>query len=92
MTTDDLINMIYQVPPETRRNSVFVCDPKTADELRKLTDGDGRYTWRDAPSKVDDPRVLGYLLYADERYAGLAFGPFPRLPEDPMSGFTGHMA
>lgn len=80
MSADWIIDMIYKLDPEVRAESVFVCDHETARGLRKLQDGDGRFVWRDGLSKTEEPRLFGYRVQADKRYAGFAFGPFPPLP------------
>ena len=80
MTADEIIDLIYKVPPEVRVNSIFVCDLDTACDLRKIQDVDGRYGWTDGLSRMEVPRLFGYRVQVDRRYAGFAFGPFPELP------------
>lgn len=80
-TADTIVDMVYAVPPETRAKSVFVCDHKTAADLRKIVDGDGRFLWSDGFSAMEVHRLLGYPVHPDDRRAGLAFGEFEPLPE-----------
>ena len=75
-----IIDMIYSVDPETRSTGAFVCDHDMAMHLRKITDADGRFALQDAWHNGEEPRLFGYPVYADERFAGLAFGPFKPLP------------
>lgn len=89
MTSDDLIDMVYKVDPETRLSSVFVCDHHTASTIRKLTDGDGRFVWQDGLSFGEPHRVLGYPIQPDDRYGGLAFGPFSKMPDRQNEKFIG---
>jgi HK97 family phage major capsid protein len=72
-----IMDMIYSVDPETRSTGAFVCDCDTAMHLRKITDTDGRFAWQDAWHNGEEPRLFGYPVYADERFAGLARQPDP---------------
>ena len=79
-TDNTIMDMIYSVDPETRLTGAFVCDHDTAMHLRQIKDTDGRYAWHDGWDKTQPPLLFGYPVYADERFAGLAFGPFKPLP------------
>lgn len=80
-TESSIIDMVYAVNPESRSRSIFVCDHKTYEGLRRLVDSDGRFLWYDGLSTGDVSRLLGYPVHPDNRRAGLAFGEFEPLPE-----------
>jgi len=78
-TIETIINMVYTVSPETRARSIFVCDHKTASDLRNIVDGDGRFLWMGGLAAGEVARLLGYPVHPDNRRAGLAFGEFEPL-------------
>lgn len=88
MTFEDVINMIYSVRPHIRREAVFVCDHATAQRLRMLEDHEGGLVWQEGWGTSPQPRIFGYPIRADVRYAGLAFGPFAELPVESATPLT----
>ena len=44
---DAIIDLVYALGAEYRANGTFVMNSKTAGEVRKLKDGDGRFLWSD---------------------------------------------
>ncbi|MEO1660949.1 MAG: phage major capsid protein [Pseudomonadota bacterium] len=79
---DQLINLIYAPKSQFRTNGRFVMNRRTAAEVRKLKDGDGKYLW--APGVSGEPStVLGYpvtemedMPNISDGQAAIAFGDF----------------
>ncbi|MEL6857560.1 MAG: phage major capsid protein [Pseudomonadota bacterium] len=79
---DQLINLIYAPKSQFRTNGRFVMNRRTAAEVRKLKDGDGKYLW--APGVSGEPStVLGYpvtemedMPSISDGQAAIAFGDF----------------
>ncbi|KAA9009032.1 phage major capsid protein [Histidinibacterium aquaticum] len=80
---DALIDLVYSLPAEYRHGASFVMNSRTASEVRKLKDADGRFLWSDGFSVADPARLLGYptLIAEDMPDIGadktpIAFGDF----------------
>ncbi len=70
---DQLINLIYAPKSQFRTNGRFVMNRRTAAEVRKLKDGDGKYLW--APGVSGEPStVLGYPVTEMEDMPNIAGG------------------
>lgn len=80
---DAIIDLVYALGAEYRANGTFVMNSKTAGEVRKLKDGDGRFLWSDGLAAGEPARLLGYpvLIAEDMPDIGadadaIAFGDF----------------
>lgn len=80
---DAIIDLVYALGAEYRANGTFVMNSKTAGEVRKLKDGDGRFLWSDGLAAGEPARLLGYpVLIAEDMpdissgSASIAFGDF----------------
>lgn len=80
---DVIIDLIYALGAEYRANAVFVMNSKTAGEIRKLKDSDGRFLWSDSLSSEEFARLMGYKVIICEDMpdigadaAAIAFGDF----------------
>lgn len=63
---DILIDTIYALKAEFRRNAVWIMNSKTAGVVRKLKDNDGRFLWSDSIVAGQPPLLLGYPVEFDE--------------------------
>ncbi|MEL6168228.1 MAG: phage major capsid protein [Pseudomonadota bacterium] len=80
---DAVIDLVYALGAQYRSNATFVMNSKTAGDVRKLKDADGRFLWSDGMAAGEAARLLGYpVLIAedmpsidDDAYA-VAFGDF----------------
>ena len=63
---DDIINVIYEVPAQYRRNGVFLTTSTTIKAMRKLKDEQGQYLWQPSVQAGQPPSILGYPVEAQE--------------------------
>ncbi len=84
-TSDELIDLIFKLKKQYRKNAVWVMNSNTAALLQKLKNGNGDYIWRDRMQAGDPDMLLGhpvhYLEYMPDAAAGkpvLAVGDFKR--------------
>lgn len=63
---DILIDAIYALKAEFRRNAAWIMNSKTAGTVRKLKDADGRFIWIDSIAAGQPPLLLGYPVQVDE--------------------------
>lgn len=80
---DAIIELIYALGAEYRAGAVFVMNSKTAGEIRKLKDNDGRFLWSDSLQSDEFARLMGYKVMICEDMpdiaadaAAIAFGNF----------------
>ncbi len=80
---DSIVDLVYALGAEYRANASFVMNSKTAGEVRKIKDADGRFVWSDGLAAGEPARLLGYPVLiaedmpdvATDAYA-IAFGDF----------------
>ena len=65
-SADALVDLVYALGAEYRANGTFVMNSKTAGQVRKLKDADGRFLWSDGLAASEPARLLG-LSRADRR-------------------------
>ncbi|MEM9762211.1 MAG: phage major capsid protein [Pseudomonadota bacterium] len=82
---DAIVDLVYALGAEYRANGTFVMNSKTAGEVRKMKDNQGRFLWVEGVSEDNPARLLGYpvLLAEDMPDIGpnspaVAFGDFSR--------------
>lgn len=82
---DALVSLIYTLGAEYRANAAFVMNSKTAGEVRKMKDAQGRFLWIEGISVEQPARLLGYPVQIVEAMpdiasdeAAIAFGDFGR--------------
>lgn len=63
---DILIDTVYALKAQFRRNAVWIMNSKTAGVVRKLKDADGRFIWTDSIAAGQPPLLLGYPVEVDE--------------------------
>ena len=80
---DAIVDLVYALGAEYRSNGTFVMNSKTAGEVRKIKDADGRFLWSDSLAAGEPARLLGYpVLIAedmpdiDDDATAIAFGDF----------------
>ena len=85
IAADDLINFVYKLPRQYRKNAAFLMNDATIAAIRKLKDGNLRYIWDDSLQMGEPDRLLGYPVYTSTYMptiaAGemvIAFGDFSR--------------
>ncbi|MEL7025697.1 MAG: phage major capsid protein [Pseudomonadota bacterium] len=80
---DAIVDLVYALGAEYRANASFVMNSKTAGEVRKIKDADGRFLWSDGLAAGEPARLVGYpVLIAEDMpdiaddAAAIAFGDF----------------
>lgn len=80
---DALVELIYTLGAEYRANAAFVMNSKTAGEVRKMKDSQGRFLWIEGLSVEQPARLMGYPVQIVEAMpdiaageAAIAFGDF----------------
>ncbi|SEK37646.1 phage major capsid protein [Pacificibacter marinus] len=80
---DAIVELVYSLGAQYRANGTFVMNSKTAGQVRKLKDADGRFLWSDSLAAGEPARLMGYpVLIAEDMpdiasdAAAIAFGDF----------------
>ncbi|MEL7090635.1 MAG: phage major capsid protein [Pseudomonadota bacterium] len=83
VTADSIVDVVYALGAEYRANATFVMSSKTASNVRKLRDNDGRFLWTDGLAAGQPATLMGFpVLIAEdmpEPASGsdsIAFGDF----------------
>lgn len=63
---DDVINVIYDVPAQYRRNATFLTASTTIKAMRKLKDEQSQYLWSPSVQAGQPSSILGYPVEAQE--------------------------
>lgn len=69
---DCLVDMVYSLPAEYRRGAAFVMNSKTAGEVRKMKDGQGRFLWIEGLQAAQPPLLVGYPVMVAEDMPDIA--------------------
>ncbi|MDD9742341.1 MULTISPECIES: phage major capsid protein [Marinovum] len=85
---DAIIDLVYALGAEYRANGTFVMNSKTAGEVRKLKDGDGRFLWSDGLAAGEPARLLGYPVLIAEDMPDIASGSDSIAFGDFAAGYT----
>ncbi len=82
-TADKIVEVVYALGAQYRANATFVMNSKTAGNVRKLKDADGRFLWSDGLAAGEPARLMGYAVLIAEDMpdtdtfgAAIAFGDF----------------
>lgn len=60
LTTDGLIDLVYDLPSERTPNARFTMNRKTQGAIRKLKDGQGNYIWQPGLVSGQPATILGF--------------------------------
>jgi HK97 family phage major capsid protein len=80
---DALIELVYALNAEYRAGAVFIMNSRTAGEVRKMKDNQGRFLWMEGLQAAQPPLLIGYpALIVEEMpdigidHHAIAFGNF----------------
>jgi len=80
---DALIDLVYSLGADYRSRAAFVMNSKTAGEMRKMRDSQGRFLWLETLTGEQPARLLGYPVHLvedmpdiDTDSFSIAFGDF----------------
>lgn len=71
---DALVELIYALGAEYRANAAFVMNSKTAGEVRKMKDSQGRFLWIEGLSVEQPARLMGYPVQIVEDMPDISAG------------------
>jgi len=80
---DAIVDLVYALGAQYRAGASFVMNSKTAGQVRKIKDADGRFLWSDGLAAGEPARLMGYpVLIAEDMpdvasdSTSIAFGDF----------------
>jgi len=80
---DAIVELVYALGAQYRARGTFVMNSRTAGQVRKLKDADGRFLWSDGLAAGEPARLMGYpVLVAEDMpdissdAPAIAFGDF----------------
>jgi HK97 family phage major capsid protein len=85
---DPLIDLVYALEAPYRANATFVLNSRTAGEIRKLKDADGRFLWSDGLAAGEPARLLGYPVLIAEDMPNIESNSFAIAFGDFSAGYT----
>ena len=85
---DKLISLVYSLDAPYRANASFVMNSRTAGDIRKLKDADGRHLWADGLAAGEPARLLGYPVLIAEDMPAIGAGAYPVAFGDFGAGYT----
>jgi HK97 family phage major capsid protein len=85
---DALIDLVYTLGAEYRARASFVMNSKTAGEMRKMKDSQGRFLWLETLTGEQPARLLGYPVHIVEDMPDIAPGSFAIAFGDFGHGYT----
>lgn len=85
---DAVIDLVYALPARYRANASFVMNSKTAGQVRKLKDADGRFLWSDGFAAGEPSLLMGYKVVVCEDMPDVTTGANAIAFGDFASGYT----
>lgn len=77
ITSDELIDMVYDLPGALSQNARFVLNRTSLARIRKLKDGDGNYLWQPSFSAGQPQTLLAYPVTEMAAMPNVAAGAVP---------------
>lgn len=85
---DAVVDLIYSLGAQYRANAAFVMNSKTAGEIRKIKDGQGRFVWTEGMSARAPALLMGYPVAIVEQMPDIAADSFSVAFGDFGHGYT----
>ena len=85
---DAIVDVVYALGAQYRVNGTFVMNSKTAGQIRKLKDSDGRFLWSDGLAAGEPARLMGYPVLIAEDMPDAASDSFAIAFGDFQAGYT----
>ncbi|MCF6443490.1 phage major capsid protein [Nereida sp. MMG025] len=85
---DKLVELVYTLGAEYRANATFVMNSKTAGEIRKVKDSEGRFLWSDGLAAGEPALLLGYPVLIAEDMPDVAIDSYAIAFGDFNAGYT----
>ncbi len=85
---DAIVDLVYALGAQYRANATFVMNSKTAGQVRKIKDADGRFLWSDGLAAGEPARLMGYPVLIAEDMPDIGSGADAIAFGDFESGYT----
>ncbi len=85
---DAIVDLVYALGAQYRANATFVMNSKTAGQIRKLKDADGRFLWSDGLAAGEPARLMGYPVVIAEDMPDAATDSYSVAFGDFNAGYT----
>ncbi|WP_170572319.1 phage major capsid protein [Ruegeria atlantica] len=85
---DAIVDAVYALGAQYRVNGTFVMNSKTAGQIRKLKDSDGRFLWSDGLAAGEPARLMGYPVLIAEDMPDASSDSFSIAFGDFQAGYT----
>lgn len=85
---DAIVDLVYALGAQYRANGSFVMNSKTAGQVRKIKDGDGRFLWSDGLAAGEPARLMGYPVLIAEDMPDISADAYPIAFGDFSAGYT----
>ncbi|MEM0990726.1 MAG: phage major capsid protein [Pseudomonadota bacterium] len=85
---DSLVDLVYALNAEYRSGSVFLMNSRTAGEVRKMKDSQGRFLWMEGLQAAQPPLLVGYPALIVEEMPDIASGQHAIAFGNFMHGYT----
>ncbi|MEM0945814.1 MAG: phage major capsid protein [Pseudomonadota bacterium] len=85
---DAIVDLVYALGAQYRANASFVMNSKTAGQVRKIKDADGRFLWSDGLAAGEPARLMGYPVLVAEDMPDVASGSDAIAFGDFSAGYT----
>ncbi|MCG6901807.1 MAG: phage major capsid protein [Rhodobacter sp.] len=85
---DAIVDLVYALGAQYRANASFVMNSKTAGQVRKLKDADGRFLWSDGLAAGEPARLMGYPVLVSEDMPDIAADSLSIAFGDFAAGYT----
>ncbi len=86
--SDAIVDLVYALGAEYRRNGTFLMNSKTAGAVRKMKDADGRFMWSDGLQLGEPSRLMGYPVLIAEDMPDIGAGAYAISFGDFHSAYT----
>lgn len=77
ITSDELIDLVYNLPGELSRDARFVMNRLSLARIRKLKDGDGNYLWQPSYQAGQPQQILAFPVTEMAAMPNVAAGAYP---------------
>lgn len=85
---DAIVDLVYALGSEYRGNAAFVMNSKTAGEVRKMKDAQGRFIWLEGLAAHQPARLMGYPVAVVEDMPDIGAGSLSIAFGDFGHGYT----
>ena len=87
LTADGLINLVYDLDVQYRKNAAVIMAKDAHKDVRQLKDSQNRYLWQPDYTTGSPSSLLGYPIYESEALPSVAANAFPLIFGDLRAGY-----